>query len=113
MSAYLARAVPYVGPLHRSQRGVLEALATMANGEGQCFPSHDRLAAAAGLSASTVARCLNGLEAAGLIARDRQRRNDGTPSPAVITVFPMGAPGPGRPHAAIVAERAGEGARNG
>lgn len=103
MAARMVKWALEVRPLHRSQKGVLVALADMANGDGQCWPSHDRLAERAGLSASTVARALKGLADAKLIEVEPQRLADGTRQTSLITVFPLGRPDPALPHSAIVA----------
>lgn len=62
-----------------TQKLVLMALADHANGDGQCWPSMDRVAQLAGCSDRTARRHIDDLCDGGLVAKDeRYRRRDGT-----------------------------------
>lgn len=56
---------------------VLVALADHANGEGECYPSMARVAELAQCSTRQVSRCVEALEAAGLVTRKRRRLTRG------------------------------------
>lgn len=56
---------------------VLVALADHANGEGECYPSMSRVADLAQCSTRQVSRCVDSLEAVGLVTRRRRRLTRG------------------------------------
>ena len=59
-------------------KGVLWALADLADAEGVCFPSHARLADSCEVSESTVRRMIRLLISRNLIAVERRFRGDGS-----------------------------------
>lgn len=62
-----------------TRKAVLLSLANAANHHtGRCFPSVERIARETEASERTVRRALDELESAGLITRERRRREDGT-----------------------------------
>lgn len=80
-----------------TRKAVLMALANAANHHtGRCFPSVERLAHETEASERTVRRALDDLEAAGLIARERRRRDGGTLGTYVYR-FPPADTATGRP----------------
>lgn len=56
---------------------VLVALADHANGDGECWPSMGAVADLAQCSTRQVSRCVDSLEAVGLVSRKRRRMNRG------------------------------------
>lgn len=93
MSRRYRNAVHHVGPLHRSWRGVLVALAELSNEEGQCWAKVPTLAGQAHVSATSVRTALAGLEAGGLIRIDRGQA-PGERLGDLYQLFPEGLPGP-------------------
>lgn len=63
-----------------SEKLVLLALANFSNDKMECWPSQERLAADTELSGRTVWSALAGLEAKGLLSREKRNRPDGTRS---------------------------------
>lgn len=59
------------------RKAVLMTLAGYADDQDSCYPSQATIADSTEQSVSTVARCLEELEAQGLIAREERRRPDG------------------------------------
>lgn len=56
---------------------VLIALADHANGDGECWPSMERIGVMAGISPRSVSRHVTALEELGLVQRARRRRHNG------------------------------------
>jgi len=63
-----ARAQKMKGP----KQSILVVLSTHTNADQNCYPSLSLIAKETGFSKSTVIRCVNELEAAGLIVKDRR-----------------------------------------
>jgi hypothetical protein len=61
-----------------SQKLVLICLANYADSDGVCFPGQKKLAEDASMTDRSIRTALAGLEAAGLICRQRRQREDGS-----------------------------------
>jgi hypothetical protein len=66
----------------------LIALADHASEEGRCWPSTGRLAEKTGQAQRSIFRHLDSLEQAGLLARDRRKRDDGSWSSSLVILSP-------------------------
>lgn len=62
---------------HAHSKAVLMHLANYADEQGECFPSHDKLAALAEVSTRTVQDCIKRLAAGGYVTTRRQRNREG------------------------------------
>lgn len=67
----------WLGNLDSAEITVGFALASFANGNGQCWPSLKSLASRTGLSRNTVKRALDGLEAKKVLSVEQRTRTDG------------------------------------
>lgn len=71
------------GPIGKS---ILIMLANYANAEGECFPSHQRIADDCECDRRTVLRWMRNFDKLGLLERERRRRKDGTQTSDFITL---------------------------
>jgi len=86
MSFALSRAVERIVGLTTPQVALLGKLCAMADANGTCWPSHDRLAELLGCSRRTIIRTMAALEKMGWVTRQRRHRADGSRTTDLITV---------------------------
>jgi DNA-binding MarR family transcriptional regulator len=76
--------------LRATDKLLLLALANYADENGKCWPSHKKLSQDTDLSQRTILTAFKRLEAAGVVTREPQKRDDGSRKSDIIHLFPRG-----------------------